>query len=137
MKSNFNARSICCFLAILMVSCEVEQSHTVKNVELYEEKVLVHGFISIPEGVKVNIQKSLSLYRDQNKKVELSQILLYKNNDPWINLLPLDSCTYVSPENVSFNHQESYKLYLKTVDGVEITSETQNIPPSTSSKSRM
>jgi|GEM_PF-1468827 len=129
MKSNFNATIISCFLAILMLSCEVELSHTVKNVNLYEEKVLVHGFISIPEGVKVNVQKSLSSYHDQSKRVQLSEVLLYKNNEPWINLFMVDSCTYVSTQNVNFSHTDSYKIYLKTVDGLEITSEAQNIPP--------
>lgn len=130
MKSNFNWRFMGYYITYLsFISCEVEQSHTIKHVDWYEEKIVVHGFISIPGGVNINVQKSSAFNRHRNTQVEISEILLYRNNNPWLNLLPLDSCTYVSSENVSYSHVDSYKLYLKTADGVEIISEAQNIPP--------
>ena len=103
-------------ILIGMVSCEL-----IKEIEFDPKydggKIIIHGFISPNDGVRVQINKSVPVNDTKmDDYIPDVQVVLYGNDIPIYNLIEADSGFFMSPQDSSLHEGVAYKIKVTTKD---------------------
>ena len=122
MVSNFNIKAIkiiTLLMVILIISCETEE--VVKyDIFEYEKKLVIQGFISADEGIKVTVSKSLpplTLFTDTiDITVKGAKVRVIAESIPLFFLQEIEPGYFVSPDTFVAKNSTGYQLEV-TADG--------------------
>lgn len=113
---------------LISFSCEMETSYVSKKLPVFKEYLMVHGTISIEDGVNVYIQPSIPLGSDLTDTLSGIIVNLYCNDSLLSNLYTYDYHFFHLPATLSLSIEGSYYVEILGYQNLIIKSIPQYLP---------